>query len=181
MHVYNRVERFRTFCDLLKWAHCCRSGSLIFLNVKFDYTHAVHVRQSFHFQKIIATLKMLENLQISFLQSWKKIWNETLLYNSFWLIKWAKLLSTWSKKTFILVDFLFFFSLKVKKKTRHPPVRTAHCAQAPKSLIKQFLAHFRVTVTIFWSPASSEILELGSFNNLAQLAECPFFSKINPP
>ena len=133
MHVYNRVERFRTFCDLLKWAHCCRSGSLIFLNVKFDYTHAVHVRQSFHLQKIIATLKMnifLENLQISFLQSWKKIWNETFfICNSCWLIKWAKLFLTWSKKTIILVEFLFFFSLKVKKNKTSP---RAHCAGSKK-------------------------------------------------
>ena len=150
MHVYNRVERFRTFCDLLKWAHCCRSGSLIFLNVKFDYTHAVHVRQSFHLQKIIATLKMnifLEKIckYLSYNHEKKFEMKHFFICNSCWLIKWAKLFLTWSKKTIILVEFLFFFSLKVKK-TRHPPVRTA---QAPKSLIKHFLDDFMVLVNIF--------------------------------
>ena len=54
---------------------------------------------------------------------------------------------------------------------------------------KHFFAHFRVTVQICWGPATSEnatlrheILELGSYNNLAQHRMCNFlFFKITPP
>ena len=60
------------------------------------------------------------------------------------------------------------------------------------NLINLFLkncAHFRVTVQIFWGPATSEnaalrhaILELGSYNNLAQHRMCSFlFFNITPP
>ena len=60
-------------------------------------------------------------------------------------------------------------------------------AQASNVIVYKFLcARFRVTVNIFRGPAPSlkvtlkcEILELESRNNLAQLAECPFFLSSN--
>ena len=41
--------------------------------------------------------------------------------------------------------------------------------------------NFRVTVNSFVGKVKNSILELGSYNNLAQLAECPFFLKSLQP
>ena len=56
----------------------------------------------------------------------------------------------------------------------------------PLNMFFLLIAHFRVTVKIFWGPATSEkatfrhgILELGSYNILAQYRMCGFFIFLN--
>ena len=61
-----------------------------------------------------------------------------------------------------------FDLISLKNQSTHSPL-----SQDSKMFWKNlfFFAHFKVTVQIFWS----EVLELGSYNNLAKLGKCQTF------
>ena len=91
--------------------------------------------------------------------------------------KWENCFLIWSmeKQNFLRFSSILFFKT-VKEDI--PPWR-----RLQKGLLKFSFAHFRELIKIFWGPApswkatfQSDILELGSNNNLAPLAECPLFS-----
>ena len=138
------------------------------------------MRQSFNFQKIAGTLNrniFLKNLQNPSLYIKEQSSRRKFKIKS-WLIffknsqKWSKQFWSVQGKTHLLGGFSSVFCVLTSERTNFVSG-----------------AHFRVTFQIFRGPTTSEnatfrheILELGSYKNLAQHRMCSFlFFKITPP
>ena len=132
--------------------------SYIFRNSITKNRQYRHSRQSFHFQKITGTLKInifIWKLAVTFLNPYTsknntKIKFEIFLFNIFFSPKLGKtIFDLYKVKINIFLNFTSFVALKDQ---RIP----SPCRRLQKPHTNFVCADFRVTVQIFWGPATKE-------------------------
>ena len=155
--MYSRVEWFSTFIDFLKPTHFC--WSVIFLGTQFQKIDNIGTRgKVFIFKKSQGTLKInifIWKLAETFLNPYTsknntKIKFEIFLFNFFFSPKLGKtIFDLYKVKINIFLNFTSFVALKDQ---RIP----SPCRRLQKRHTNFVCADFRVTVQIFWGPATKE-------------------------